>query len=126
MLREAVRILDAKKAEDIKAIDIRGISVIADYFLIVSGLNAPHVKALAGELDEKLSALGVSPIRTEGVQTAEWVIMDYGDLVIHIFQKETRGFFGLERLWAEGGQIDTAPWLQNAREGSSCDTTMQK
>lgn len=84
------------------------------------------MKALSEELDEKLSALGVTPIRTEGAQTATWIIMDYGDLVVHLFQKETRGFFDLERLWAEGGQIDTAELLRKAQEGSNCDTTIQK
>jgi ribosome-associated protein len=105
ILKKAAEILDSKKAEDIKAIEIRGISVISDYFLLASGTSTTQVKALADELDFKLSELGVTPLRTEGAQSASWIILDYGDVIIHIFHKETREFFNLERLWADGKTI---------------------
>lgn len=102
ILKNAAAILDSKKAEEILAIDIHGISVIGDYFLIASGTSTTQVKALAEEIDFKLSELGVNPLRTEGAQSASWIILDYGDVIIHIFHKETREFFNLERLWADG------------------------
>lgn len=104
----AAGILDSKKAEDIVAIDIHGISIIADYFLIASGNSSTQVKALADELEEKLAVQGVTPRRVEGVQSATWVIMDYGDIIVHIFYRETRQFFNLERLWADGTPLDLA------------------
>ncbi|MDR3551808.1 MAG: ribosome silencing factor [Clostridia bacterium] len=108
----AAKILDAKKAEDIRAIDIDGISIIADYFLIASGGSSTQVKALAEELEQKLAELGVEPRRIEGTQSASWIIIDYGDVIIHIFYRETRQFFNLERLWADGKPIDSAELLK--------------
>jgi len=82
------------------------VSIIADYFLIASGGSSIQVNALAQELDEKLSKEGVSPLRTEGLQSASWVIMDYGGVIVHIFHSETRKFYNLERLWADGKTLD--------------------
>lgn len=117
MIKAAAKILDSKKAEDIKAINISGVSIIADYFLLASGSSTTHVKALAEELEFKLSELGAEPIRTEGAQSATWIIMDYGDAVIHIFHKETRQFFNLERLWADGREVDLGETLSDIQEG---------
>jgi ribosome-associated protein len=105
IVKKAAEILNSKKAEDIKAIEILGISVIGDYFLLASGTSTTQVKALADEVDFKLSELGITPLRTEGAQSATWIILDYGDIIIHIFHKETREFFNLERLWADGKTI---------------------
>jgi ribosome-associated protein len=105
LLKNAAAILDSKKAEEIKAIEIGDISVIGDYFLIASGTSTTQVKALADEIDFKLSELGVNPLRTEGAQSASWIILDYGDVIIHIFHKETREFFNLERLWVDGKKM---------------------
>lgn len=77
-------------------------SVLADYFLIADASNTTLVNALADELEEKLAEKGQTPLRTEGRQSASWIIMDYGGVVIHIFYRETRQFFNLERLWADG------------------------
>lgn len=108
----AVKILGNKKAEDVTAIDIAGVSVLADYFLICSGTSSTQVKALAEELEDKLAQLGVTPRRTEGAQTASWIILDYGDVVMHIFHRETRQFYNLERLWADGKTIDITALLE--------------
>lgn len=113
ILKKAAEILNSKKAENIKAIEIRGISVIGDYFLLASGTSTTQVKALADELDFKLSELQVFPLRTEGVQSASWIILDYGDVIIHIFHKETRDFFNLERLWADGKTLGINDLIEN-------------
>lgn len=106
LLEEAAAILGRRKAEDITAIDIGGVSVLADYFLLCSGGSTTQVKSLAEELEDKLSQLGVEPRRVEGAQTATWIILDYGDVVVHVFHRETRSFFNLERLWADCGRVE--------------------
>ena len=102
ILTQAAKVLDSRKAEDVMAIDIEGISIIADFFLLASGGSNTQVRALADELELKLSQAGVQPLRIEGAQTATWIIIDYGSVVIHIFHRETRKFYNLERLWADG------------------------
>lgn len=111
LVESAVKVLDTRKAEDIKVIDIGGISIIADYFLIASGNSTTQVRSLSDELQEKLSLLGVEPRRVEGVQSASWIILDYGDVILHVFYKETRQFFNLERLWADGKTVDISGLL---------------
>lgn len=102
MLDTAVEILDSKKARDIDVIDISGISVLADYFIICSGTSSTHIKALADELEEKMSEAGYQCLRKEGYDSAGWILLDYGDIVVHIFREEERGFYKLERLWSDG------------------------
>lgn len=98
-------ILDEKKAQDVKVLDIAKLTSIGDYFVIASGTSVPQVKALCDEVDEKLSAAGEEPRRREGYQTAAWVLLDYYDVVVHLFLKDTREFYGLERLWADAVEI---------------------
>lgn len=105
-MESAVKILSGRKAEDIKAIDIAGISIIADYFLIASGGSTTQVHSLAEELEFKLSQAGTEPLRVEGTQSSTWIILDYGSVVIHVFHRDTRQFYNLERLWADGRKID--------------------
>lgn len=111
LLTEAVRILDGKKAMDVVAIDIEQVSSLARYFLLASGNSTTQVGALAEELQEKLSERGVEPLRVEGTRAAMWVVLDYGDLMIHIFHRETRQFYNLERLWADGTVLRPAQLL---------------
>ncbi|CDZ23614.1 iojap family protein [[Clostridium] cellulosi] len=115
ILKEAVKILNGRKAEDIKAIDIAGISILADYFLIASGSSTTQVRALAEELEFKLSEIGVEPLRVEGMQSSTWIILDYGSVVIHIFHRDTRSFYNLERLWADGREVE----LSKVADGGS-------
>ena len=98
--------LDDKKAQDIKVLDIGSLTSIGDYFVIASGTSVPQVKALCDEVDEKLSAQGEEPRRREGYQTAAWVLLDYSDVVVHLFLKDTREFYGLERLWADAVELE--------------------
>lgn len=98
--------LAGRKAEDIVAIDIHSVSILADYFLLCSGGSTTQVRTLAEELEFRLSQQGVEPRRVEGAQTASWIIVDYGDVVVHIFHRDTRAFYNLERLWADGSPVD--------------------
>ena len=100
-----VRTLDRKKAADIRVIKIRDISMIADYFVIAGATSTTQVKALAEELEFKLKETGEFPLHTEGYRSANWVITDYDDVIVHIFHKETREFYSLEKLWADGENV---------------------
>lgn len=92
-------ILDNRNAEDIILIDIREQSILADYFVICSGKAANHVKVLADELEDKLAKEGIRPTRSEGYQEGRWIVMDYGDILVHIFHKDEREYYNIERLW---------------------------
>lgn len=116
ILKKAAQILDGRKAEDVKAIDIAGVSILADYFLLASGGSSTQVRSLAEELEFRLSEAGVEPQRVEGMQTASWVVLDYGSVVIHVFHRDTRTFYNLERLWADGRVIELAELLANKPE----------
>lgn len=94
-----LRALDADKALDIECIDLRGQSAIADYMVIASGTSTRHISALAEKLAERLKALGVSDVRAEGLQTSDWVILDAGDVIVHLFRPEVRTYYNLEKMW---------------------------
>lgn len=103
----AIAALEHKKAEDIKIIDISEVSVIADYFIIANGTNRSQIQALSDNVEEKLGKAGVPLRQIEGYDTANWVLLDFHDVIIHIFDKENRLFYDLERIWRDGKQIDT-------------------
>ena len=94
--------LEDKKAEDIRIIEIGDISVIADYFVIANGSNPNQVSALVDSVEQELAKIDVLPKRIEGMGNSSWVLMDYGDIVIHIFSREDRAFYDLERIWRDG------------------------
>ena len=106
MAKIAVAALEEKKAKDIKILDISGVSVLADYFMIASGSNRNQVQAMADNVEEVLGKAGVHPKQIEGYQTANWILMDYGDVVIHIFDEENRLFYDLERIWRDGKVVE--------------------
>lgn len=112
IISTAVKALDSKKAEDIKLIGIKDLTIIADYFIIANGTSSTQTKALADEVEFRLSEKGLKPTRTEGYQGANWIILDYSDVVIHVFYKETRSFYSLERLWSDGEQVDISEFLK--------------
>ena len=101
----AVKALEEKKAIDIKVIDISHISTLADYFIIASGSNRSQVQAMADAVDEALDKTGVHARSTEGYQNANWILLDYGDIVVHLFDEENRLFYDLERIWRDGRVI---------------------
>ncbi|MBR6350541.1 MAG: ribosome silencing factor [Lachnospiraceae bacterium] len=104
--KKAYDYLDEKKAVDIRIIDISKISIIADYFIIAGGTNVRQVKALADNVEEKLAKEEVVPKHIEGYSNAGWILMDYGDVIIHIFNQEDRLFYDLERIWTDGQVIE--------------------
>ena len=98
--------LEDKKGVNIKVIDITEISIIADYFIIVGGTNENQVKALVDNVEEELAKNNVMPKQIEGYNNANWVLMDYQDVIIHIFNEEDRLFFDLERIWSDGKLVN--------------------
>lgn len=111
ILKLGVKALDSKKAQDIKIIKVKDITVLANYFVIAGGTSSTQVKALADEVDYKLSEAGVQPKSIEGRQTASWIALDYIDVIFHVFNTETRQFYDLERLWQDGEEIDAEQFL---------------
>lgn len=102
MVKLAYEALEEKKGEDIQVIEIKDISIIADYFIIANGTNSSQVDALVNSVSDHLSKHGYEPKRIEGVRSASWILMDYGDVVVHVFSKEDRLFYNLERIWRDG------------------------
>lgn len=103
-----VHSLEEKKAEDIRIIDISKISTIADYFIIANGTNRNQVQALADNVGEDCHKAGYALHQTEGYNSANWILMDYSDVIVHIFSKENRLFYDLERIWRDGVPVDKA------------------
>ncbi len=107
MARIVYRALEDKKGEDICIIDISSVSPLADYFIITSGSSDSQVKALVDNVEEKMHEAGHSQIQREGLQSGNWVLLDYGDVVVHVFDKENREFYHLERIWSDGKRIES-------------------
>lgn len=103
----AITALEDKKAEDIKVIDISEVSVIADYFIIANGTNRSQIQTLSDHVEEMLGRAGVELKQVEGYDNANWVLLDFRDVIIHIFDKENRLFYDLERIWRDGKMIET-------------------
>ena len=103
----AVEALNDKKAIDVKVIDISGMTVIADYFIIASGTNANQVQAMADNVEETLGRAGYQPRQIEGYRAANWILMDYTDVIIHIFSEQDRMFYDIERIWRDGISINS-------------------
>lgn len=102
----AVEALEDRKAEDVTVIDLREISPIADFFIVANGNNQNQLQAMCDAADEVMYIHGVHQKHVEGNQNSTWILMDYGDVVIHIFSKEDRLFYDLERIWKDGKIID--------------------
>ncbi|MCI5846111.1 MAG: ribosome silencing factor [Candidatus Limiplasma sp.] len=99
LVKEMAQILYDKKAQDIVALDVTGLTVITDCMLIASGRNTLQVRTLAEDLQERMAEKGLDPIRREGQQDGHWVVLDYGDVLVHIFHTEDREFYRLDKLW---------------------------
>ena len=106
MTKLAIEALEDKKAEDIKIIDISEVSVLADYFIIAGGNNSSQIQALFNNAEEKLGKAGFPCKQIEGYETANWILMDFGDVIIHIFDKENRLLYDLERIWRDGKLVE--------------------
>ena len=106
MVKLAKTALEDKKAGDIKVIDISGVSVLADYFIIAEGSNVNQVQAMVDNVDEVLGRAGYECKQMEGYGTGGWILMDYGDIIVHAFCREDRLFYDLERIWRDGKVLD--------------------
>ena len=103
LAQKIAELLDEKKGSDILIINLENKSIIADYFVIVSAKSTTAVKSLADHIEEKLSKeYGTEPLRRDGLNEAKWIAMDYGSVILHVFHQETREYYRLERLWADG------------------------
>jgi len=110
MLKQVVDIVEDKKGIDITFLNLKGISLVTDYCLIVTGNTSTQVKAITNHLEEKLPEIGIPVFHLEGVSSANWVLMDCGgDLVVHVMTPEQREFYQLERLWKDAGVISFDP-----------------
>ncbi len=96
---------DNKKAFDIQILDLRGLNYITDYFIICSGSNTPQVAAIADSIGHALAQVGVRPSHLEGGSESNWVLIDFGDVVVHIFEEQTRFFYSLEKLWGDAPRV---------------------
>ncbi len=112
IVKTAVMALDSKKGENIRVIGISDLTILTDYFVIATGSSTTQVKALAEEVEYKLEQQGIAPHHIEGRNTP-WVCLDYNSVVIHIFYKDQRDFYQLERLWEDGDKIDIADFLED-------------
>lgn len=98
--------LEDKLGEDIRVLDLRGLSNIADCFVIASGKNVNHLRAMADEVEQKLFAAGVKLHHSEGYSSGTWILLDFGSLLVHLFNKEERAFYGLEHVWGDAKDVD--------------------
>lgn len=105
LTQEICAFLSSKKAEDIVIADVRERTALCDYFVIAGGRNTTQVRTLCENLEEHLSKQGVEPRRTEGVREGRWGVLDYADVIVHVFNDDTRLFYHIERLWAEGENV---------------------
>ncbi len=106
LMELAVKCADDKKAHDIKVLDVSNLTTLADYFIICHGGVANHLKAIADEIEEKLGDKEIKPYSIGGYNTGEWVLMDYSDVIVNIFNESSREFYDIEQLWADAPQVD--------------------
>jgi len=113
-LKIAVKAVEDKKGIDVVALDIKSVATFTDYFLICSGDSMRQIQAIADEVQQKLAAGGHRPAHVEGYNNAEWILMDYLDLVIHIFSRKARAYYDLERLWRDAKVLEVPKLLEQA------------
>lgn len=111
LAKEAVKVLDLKKGSKIKLIKVDSVSVLADYFVIATGHSSTQVKALADEVEYKLKEQGENASHIEGYRSNSWILLDYIDVIVHVFDEEAREYYSLDRMWADGEEIDVSDIL---------------
>ncbi len=113
-MQHIARLLDDKKAKDLKVLKVSELTLLADYFVLCSATSTTHVKALADNLEEKMDSLDVSMFQKEGRQALDWILMDYSDVIVHIFNEEARNFYSLEKLWSDAEEVSLDEILEEA------------
>ncbi len=111
MVKIAINALEEKKAENIRVIDISKVSVLADYFIIAEGKNRNQIQALTDSVEKDLGKAGIVPKQIEGYESATWILMDYADIIVHVFDNENRLFYDLERIWRDGVCVDAKDFI---------------
>ncbi|MDE5583551.1 MAG: ribosome silencing factor [Ruminococcus sp.] len=106
-----IKSLDLKKGEDIQALKVGDLTILADYFIIVNGTGNTHARTLADEVEFRLAQENIEPLRRESDTSNTWIILDYGDIMVHIFAKAERKFYNLDGLWADGTPVDISGLL---------------
>ncbi len=112
-LEIAVKALDSRKGKNITALKVEDLTILANYFIIASATSTTQVKALADEVEYQLGEKGVKPKSVEGYQSQTWIVLDYYDIIVHVFLEETRDFYQLERLWADGTPVDISGMISD-------------
>ena len=107
----AVRALDSKKGQDIKVIDVAALTSLADYFVICSGTSNTQINALCDAVEKAVNEGGEPTLHREGYRGGTWVLLDFGSIVVHVFNNEARAFYSLERLWQDGTLLDVGEFL---------------
>lgn len=108
--KKIAEILDRKKAIDIVGIETKELTVVSDYFIVASGTSNTHVRSLADEIDDEMNKLGVEVDHIEGRATG-WILLDYNDVLVHVFQPESREYYNIERLWNDAARLDLSDVL---------------
>lgn len=106
LMKTATKAADGRKAIDIKVLHVEKLTTLCDYFIICSGTSTPHMNAIYEEIDMKLSEAGIKPAAREGLGNPGWVLLDYGDVIVHIFNENSREFYSIERLWSDAEEIN--------------------
>jgi iojap-like ribosome-associated protein len=112
LAEEIIKILDDKKAHDIKLLHVEKQTIIADYFIICSGTSNTQIKSLANEVEVKLKESGLMPKNIEGYREGTWVLLDYHSVIVHVFNRETRNFYNLEKLWNDAVEVDISDMIK--------------
>lgn len=115
ILTKASNALNEKKAKEINAVKIGDLTVLAEYFLMCTATSSTHVRALCDEVEEKLEEAGVKPHHIEG-RTTGWIVLDYGSVIVHIFSRNDREFYGLDKMWSDGEAVDMSEILTGSEE----------
>ena len=114
LLETAVKAADSKKAEDILALDVREISLLADYFVITHGNSERQIDAIVDTVKEEVEKQGTNVKRIEGKDGGKWILMDLGEVIVHVFNVEERSFYNLEKLWNDAPLVDIQSWVEEA------------
>lgn len=117
IVQTAAQTLYNKKGKDIRILKVDDVTVMADYFVICSGSSNTQLKALAGEVEFKLSEQGIEPLHIEGYGSSDWVLLDYGSVIVHVFYRDTRDYYNLERLWADGTEVPLDQFVKTEVDG---------
>src|SRR5438309_9037612 len=118
-IRWALHAAAEKKAIDLTVLDLRGVATFTDFFIIATGANKRQLQAITDGIVEQLKRRGTPAARVEGYQTAEWILIDYGDFIVHMFDQKARRFYDLEYLWREAKRLDVSPEMVDAMSNQS-------